>query len=102
MSARGSERQFMVRRFGSRVIDDHRLYLRKQVESIGSFFAARAALLEAAPRRGVVEGVVAIHPNRSGLQRGGGLMRLAQVARPNARRQTERRVVPFLNRDLRK
>src|SRR6185295_15042667 len=75
----------------SRVVDDHGLYLREQVESIRPFLAAPAALLEPTPWRRIVEGVIAIHPNRSGLQRGGGLMCLAQIARPNARRETERR-----------
>ena len=80
-------------RFHSGVIDDHRLDLREQVEPVRPFLAAPAALLEAAPGRGVVEGVVAVDPDRAGVERGGGLVGLADVARPDAGGEAEGRVV---------
>src|SRR6185295_20417947 len=72
-----------VPRAGSSKVHDDRLNLREQIESIRSFFPTPPALLETTPRRSIIEGVVTIYPDGSGLQSGRGLMRLAQVAGPN-------------------
>src|SRR4029434_3054018 len=82
-----------MRRCCSSKVNDDRLNLREQIESVRPLFSAPPALLEAAPRRSIVEGVVTIYPDRSGLQRRRGLMRLAQVASPNPGRQSEGSVV---------
>src|SRR3954470_7912335 len=82
----------------SRVVNNHRLNLGEKIEAIGPFFTAPAALLHAAPGGCVVEGIVTIYPYGSRVQRGGSLMRFAQIARPHAGGQPEARVVALLDR----
>jgi serine/threonine-protein kinase len=82
----------------SPVIDDHRLDLGEKVEPVRPLFAAPAALLEPAPRRGVVEGIVTVHPHGPGLEVGPRLVRLCQIPRPNPGGQSIRRVIRLPNR----
>ena len=57
-----------------REINDDGLDLREEVEPIRALFATPTALFKAAPRWGVVERVVTVHPHRARVERGGGLV----------------------------
>src|SRR5687767_9880470 len=78
-----------IQRGASGVVDDHRLDLGEKIESIRTLLAAPTVLFESAPGRCVVEGVVAIDPHCSRLQRRGGLVGFAQIPRPDSRREAE-------------
>ena len=50
----------------SGIVHDDRLQLGEELEPVRALLAAPAAFFEAAPRRGVVEGIVTVHPDRAG------------------------------------
>src|SRR5687768_1107012 len=81
----------------SGVVDDDRLDLGEEIQSVRAFFPAPSALFHAAPRAGIVEGVVAIHPDGAGVESGGSLMGFADVFGPDAGGEAEGCVVSFFD-----
>ena len=74
----------------SREIDYDRFCLREEIEAVGAFLSAPAALFEATPGRCVVESVVAVYPHCASIERSSGLVGFASVASPHTRSQAER------------
>src|SRR6476646_7987026 len=76
-----------------RKIDPYRLDLRVVVERVHAHLAADATLFVAAKGRGRVVDVVSVDPDRAGLKFGRDVVRLLDVARPDAGGQAVDRVV---------
>src|SRR5262249_12118094 len=87
LAGSSSERETMNQDSAQR--NRHRLHFRGQLQRILAQLAAKAAHLEAAERGGGVEDVVAVDPDRAGAETIGDPVRLADVACPHCRRQTE-------------
>src|SRR5258708_789387 len=83
-----SLRAFLVRDRVTLELGADRLHLRIEFQRIMSHFAAPPGLLVASEGQRRVEDVVAVDPDRAGPQLRGDTMRLADVARPDARRQS--------------
>src|SRR5271169_2346437 len=83
--------RFHVLRRGSTQLHPDRLELREIVEHRAPIFAPEARLLVASVRARRVEAVVRVDPHRAGTDARRERVRLSDVARPHACRQTELR-----------